>query len=218
MPRFQGLFDVFIQTLFLFSLLFVTSDISAKPTHRTDHYPLSSSIPTGALANPTKAGALFCEQRPSECEVDPREPEILRLTPAIWEKIGRINREVNEQIKPLSDEKHHGVADVWNYPDDGIGDCEDYQLEKRRRLAAAGLPRRPFRLTVVIEAGGTGHMVLLARTDHGDYVLDNQTGVVAPWRHTGYEFSKRESDDPRYYLQLIPGNPTASNPTGQVRG
>lgn len=202
----------------MFRRLFLALVLLALPlSSQAAEPPTSSPIPTGALARPTKAGIRFCEVFRAECEVNLGEPEVLRLTPAIWDRIVRIDREVNRAIKPLTDMKHFGVTDVWSYPDDGYGDCEDYQLEKRRRLVAAGLPKRPFRLAVVIDAAGTGHMVMIARTDRGDFILDNQSATIMPWRETGYEFIKRESDDPANWLQLIPGNPTASNRAGIPR-
>ena len=61
----------------------------------------------------------------------------------------------------MSDRDHWGVADRWDYPDDGAGDCEDIQLLKRKLLSAAGLPRRALRMTVVYDEHQTGHAVLM---------------------------------------------------------
>jgi predicted transglutaminase-like cysteine proteinase len=94
-----------------------------------------------------------------------------------------------------SDMAHWGVEDRWDYPDDGFGDCEDYQLLKRRLLVQAGLPRRAMRMTVVIDHEGTGHAVMIARTDRGDFVLDNKRDAVLPWTETGYIFIKQEGAD-----------------------
>ncbi|MER8961637.1 transglutaminase-like cysteine peptidase [Mesorhizobium sp. M0622] len=30
--------------------------------------------------------------------------------------------------------EHNGVPEYWSYPDDNLGDCEDYALENRRTL------------------------------------------------------------------------------------
>jgi len=55
----------------------------------------------------------------------------------------RINRWVNDTVKPITDLEHWGVSSGWSYPDDGYGDCEDYVLLKRRMLMqAGGLVRR----------------------------------------------------------------------------
>jgi len=55
----------------------------------------------------------------------------------------------------------------------------------------------------VREANGNGHAVLIARTDRGDLVLDNQDGRVLLWKDTPYEFVKRQSQtDPRKWVGL----------------
>ena len=42
-------------------------------------------------------------------------------------------------VKPVSDLDNYGSEEVWAYPE-GRGDCEDYALEKKKRLSEAGLP------------------------------------------------------------------------------
>ena len=37
----------------------------------------------------------------------------------------------------MTDKAHWGVVDRWDFPDDGYGDCEDYQLLKRKLLPSA---------------------------------------------------------------------------------
>ena len=48
-------------------------------------------------------------------------------------------------------------------------------------------------MTVVREPNGDGHAVLMARTDRGDLILDNQDNRVLVWNETPYEFIKRQS-------------------------
>jgi predicted transglutaminase-like cysteine proteinase len=100
---------------------------------------------------------------------------------------------VNKRIKPITDQEHWGVVDRWDFPNDGEGDCEDYQLLKRKILARAGLPRRAMRMTVVIDEEGQGHAVLTVRTSRGDFVLDNKHDAVLTWDQTPYTYVKRES-------------------------
>ena len=113
-----------------------------------------------------------------------------------------VNRNVNGAIRPVTDEEHWGVADRWDIPTDGAGDCEDFQLLKRKLLAEEGLPRRAMRMTVVIDERGDGHAVLMVRTSRGDFVLDNKTNAVLPWAETGYVFVKRESQDRMGWVSL----------------
>ena len=89
--------------------------------------------------------------------------------------------------------EHWGVPDRWDLAEDGSGDCEAFQLLKRKLLAQSGLPRRAMRMTVVIDEKGEGHAVLMLRTDRGDLILDNKTSAALPGQRTGYVFIKREA-------------------------
>jgi predicted transglutaminase-like cysteine proteinase len=142
---------------------------------------------------------------PAECAVDTTEPAVIALDPALWRTIASVNRRVNARIRPITDQAHWGVVDRWEYPDDGFGDCEDFQLLKRRMLVERGLPRRALRMTVVIDDIGEGHAVLMVRTTRGDLILDNKTNVVLPAARTGYTFVKREGQESRAWVALNGG-------------
>lgn len=144
----------------------------------------------------------FCRRQPAECAVDPSEPATITLTAKTWATITSVNRRVNTTITAITDQDHWGVADRWDLPTDGSGDCEDFQLLKRKLLAEAGLPRRAMRMTVVIDEKNEGHAVLMLRTDRGDIVLDNKTDAVMAWFDTGYVFVKRESQDKIGWVSL----------------
>lgn len=135
----------------------------------------------------------FCNRKPSECTVNPAEPEQVELTPKLWRTMLTLNNKANREIEAVTDQDHWGVVDRWDIPEDGKGDCEDYVLLKRKRLAEAGVPRRAMRVTVVIDEENAGHAVLMVRTDRGDYILDNKRNAVLPWNQTGYVYVKRES-------------------------
>jgi predicted transglutaminase-like cysteine proteinase len=167
----------------------------AKAQGQTGLPPFTLSAPADGEVRPVPAWQKFCELRSSECGVDLLEPEAVRLSRSIWQQIIAVNARVNATIKPMTDEVHWGLLDAWDYPADGYGDCEDYQLLKRKLLVEAGLPRRALRMTVVIDEQGEGHAVLMVRTDRGDFILDNKTSRVLPWHQTGYVFVKREDHD-----------------------
>ena len=135
----------------------------------------------------------FCKRMPSECRLDTHEPERIELNAKSWKTILAVNAKVNREIEPVTDEEHWGVVDRWDIPTDGKGDCEDYVLLKRKRLAEAGLPRRAMLVTVVIDEENAGHAVLMIRTDKGDFILDNKRNAILPWSQTGYVYVKRES-------------------------
>ncbi|HEV7874868.1 MAG TPA: transglutaminase-like cysteine peptidase [Enterovirga sp.] len=163
-----------------------------------------ASIPAAKVgeARPIAAWTEFCRNYASECTLDTSEPAEITLTPKIWQAITNTNRRVNANIKPVTDQEHWGLPDRWDLAEDGSGDCEDYQLLKRKLLADAGLPRRAMRMTVVIDEKNEGHAVLMVRTDRGDFVLDNKTDSVTPWFQTGYVFVKRESQDAISWVSL----------------
>ena len=99
---------------------------------------------------------------------------------------------MNRAIAPMTDQAHWGTPDRWDFAEDGLGDCEDYALVKRRQLVALGLPRTALLMTVVLDETGDGHMVLTVRTTTGDFILDNRTSAILRWDETGLEFVKRE--------------------------
>jgi predicted transglutaminase-like cysteine proteinase len=144
-------------------------------------------------APPLRAWTELCERDPDECAIDLNEPETLVLTDAARELVEAVNRHVNHSVRPMLDTDRWGEIDRWTLPVDGHGDCEDYQLLKRKLLIEAGLPRRALRMTVVIDELGEGHAVLTIRTDRADLILDNKTDAILSPQATGYEFIKRES-------------------------
>jgi len=153
-------------------------------------------------AGPTQAWINFCQRRPHECRVDRSQSARISLTPSIWAVLSQVNEHVNSSILAVTDQDHWGVVDRWDYPDDGLGDCEDIQLLKRRLLAQAGLPHRALRMSAVIDEQGQGHAVLIALTDQGDFILDNKRDVILPWQRTGYTFVKREGSDGKAWVAL----------------
>ncbi len=162
----------------------------------------SKSVAAIGNAKPILGWTRFCSEQPAECMVDVSEPATITLTPEIWQTLLRVNRQVNAAIKPVTDADHLGIEDRWGFAEDGYGDCEDYQLVKRRRLVKAGLPRRTLRMTVVIDEEGAGHAVLMVRTDRGDFILDNKRNAVLPWGRTGYTYIKREGSDGATWASL----------------
>jgi predicted transglutaminase-like cysteine proteinase len=153
-------------------------------------------------ANPIPGWAAFCQVHARDCMVDVSEQETIRLTAQAWKTLIAVNRQVNAMLEPMTDAEHWGVSDRWDMPDDGAGDCEDYQLLKRRLLVQEGFPARALRMTVVVDETGEGHAVLMVRTDRGDFILDNKQSSVLPWHQTGYTFVKREGSHGTAWVSL----------------
>jgi predicted transglutaminase-like cysteine proteinase len=120
-------------------------------------------------------------------------PRKIELSPENWEMLVRTNTRVNREIKPVPDQKHFGRVNVWVYPTDGKGDCKAYALVKQRKLIAAGFPREALLITIVWTKENQGHAVLMARTDKGDYILDNLSPKVQLWTQTTHDYVKRQS-------------------------
>jgi predicted transglutaminase-like cysteine proteinase len=150
----------------------------------------------------------FCRRYRGECDTRPVEPNRdVELSARTFREIERINRWVNANIRPVSDMDHWGVVDQWDYPTDGKGDCEDYALLKRKLLIEEGFPMSALLMTVVHDGHDDGHAILMVRTDHGDFMLDNLNDELKGWRQTGYRFVKRQSQaDPNVWVTLIDGS------------
>jgi predicted transglutaminase-like cysteine proteinase len=179
----------------------VASAIAAQPTvagpKRLAHVPVSE------VTRPPTGWVEFCARQPDECTGARTAPRNLAFSAQAWKRLVRINKWVNKAIKPLTDLDHWGLIEVWSYPDDGYGDCEDYVLLKRRMLIGSGMPREALLVTVVRDSKGEGHAVLTVTTNKGDYLLDNQNEDILFWSETGYRFVKRQSQsNPNVWVLL----------------
>jgi predicted transglutaminase-like cysteine proteinase len=148
---------------------------------------------TGGLTSQPIGHYEFCRANPVECNIRLRDAEPERMSGRLWKQIVAVNVGVNAAVKPMNDIDIYGRDEVWAYPDDGVGDCEDYVLDKRRSLVRQGFSLSNLLMTVVRKPDGEGHAVLTVRTDKGDFVLDNLTDSVRQWDQTGYKFLKRQA-------------------------
>jgi len=175
-------------------------------------------VSVGATARPPIGWVEFCNEIPKECAAAKTEPRDVVLSAKVFKDLVRINRWVNDSIKPVTDVEHWGVVERWSYPDDGKGDCEDYVLLKRRMLMQAGWPREALLITVVRDKKGEGHAVLTVKTDRGDFVLDNQAEEILLWSDTGYRFVKRQSQsNPNVWVALGDPRPAFSTAAASTR-
>lgn len=135
----------------------------------------------------------FCQDLPQECRQKTRSQAPTELTRGLWAKIVAVNNAVNTSVTPRTDMEIWGKEEVWSYPANGFGDCEDYVLEKRRQLMKAGMPAGDLLITVVRQPNGDGHAVLTVRTSLGEFILDNLEPKVLAWANTDYTYLKRQS-------------------------
>jgi predicted transglutaminase-like cysteine proteinase len=168
-----------------------------------------SYAPAGGPASVPYGWADFCRRYAGECDGAPLAPLNVNLTPRAMKEIERVDKWVDAHVEPVSDIKHWGVIDQWDYPADGKGDCEDYALFKRKILIDEGFPRHALLMTVVKDERYQGHAILTVKTNAGEFVLDNLNDEVKSWDRTGYRFVKRQSQtDQNVWLEI--GDPTAA--------
>ena len=191
-----------IASAIMAALVVLTSFGLHAAEHDPHPLPVTSSMPALDEAEPMPLWRNFCERFPAECAIDLSEPAVLELSAAVWGMIEAVNERVNSAVKPMTDLEHWGVVDHWDFPDDGYGDCEDYQILKRNLLAEMGFPRRAMRMTVVLDEAGEGHAVLTIQTSRGDYILDNRRQAVLAWSDTGYAYIKREGSQGPAWVAL----------------
>jgi predicted transglutaminase-like cysteine proteinase len=190
--------------------------LGAPAAHGASERPLYVSI--GETSRPPIGWVEFCNEHPRECAATASTPRDVLLTPRAWKDLARVNKWVNDSIRPVTDLEHWGVVEKWSYPDDGKGDCEDYVLLKRRMLVEAGWPREALLITVVRDKKGEGHAVLTVKTDKGDFILDNQAEDILLWSDTGYRFVKRQSQsDPNVWVALGDPRPATSTAASSAR-
>ncbi len=173
--------------------------VEARPTSRGS-LDFTSVVEN---AKPPKGWDAFCNRYSFECDTKSSEPREIKLTSETWNTILRANAWVNKNIKPMTDMRHWGTVNKWVYPDDGFGDCKGYALLKRRRLMEIGFPQEALLLTIVWTKQRKGHVVLIVRTDKGDFVLDNLSSKIVLWSKTSHDFVKRQSQtDPNIWVYI----------------
>ncbi|UTD28613.1 transglutaminase [Bradyrhizobium sp. WD16] len=158
----------------------------------------------------------FCADNPADCRSGATHPRDIVMSQTAWKDLVRVNRWVNESVKPMTDMDHWGVIEKWSYPTDGYGDCEDYVLLKRKMLVEAGWPREALLITVVRDKKGDGHAVLTVKSDKGEFILDNQNEEILPWTETGYRFVKRQAqNDQNTWVSLGDNRPAVATATAR---
>ena len=158
-------------------------------------------MPTAGWANPPIGYLSFCIAFPAECRRR-GEADAVALTENLWIELVAVNRVINSQIAPVTDLEFYNTEEHWTLPKDH-GDCEDYVLLKRQALIRQGWPSGALLVTVVFDEVGDGHAVLIARTDRGDYVLDNKADAIRIWSKTPYRYVKRQSvSDPDLWVAI----------------
>lgn len=143
-------------------------------------------LPSQGRISAPKAAAALCSTYRWACSSssEARSPEI--------EQISAVNRKVNRSTREISDADQYSREDYWSLPSRRGGDCEDFALLKKRKLISMGFAPDRLLISTVLDRTGRAHAVLIARTDRGDFVVDNLVDTIKPWNRTGYTFLRMQ--------------------------
>ncbi|MBI1203488.1 MAG: hypothetical protein GC182_13355 [Rhodopseudomonas sp.] len=135
----------------------------------------------------------FCLKYPAECRVQKLQFRggPVKLTPALYQELVRVNHEVNRAIIPTN--MNEPVAQEKWLIGPKFGDCNDYAVTKRHKLIARGWPARALLLAEVVTGWGEHHLVLVVRTSQGDLVADNLDKSIRSWTSPRYRWVRIES-------------------------
>jgi len=166
-------------------------------------YCMQMALPVARVENPPSQYTDFCARQAGACILggDP----VLVWTIELHREIEALNAAVNAEVEFIADPDNSGREEWWSYPEDGTGDCEDFALEKRRRLVAAGLPGAALTCAIAFhEVQLFPHAVLLVETTRGTWVLDNLHDELLCWDAVPYFYTRREMPDGRWMRFVQP--------------
>lgn len=139
----------------------------------------------------------FCMQYASDCSAAAAEP--MALTTERQEQMQSVNLSVNRRISPKADAPGQ---DIWSL-NVSAGDCDDYAAQKRHELIALGWPQGALLFAAVWTSRGEAHLVLVVRTDRGDFILDNLRSQILHTAESNYRWEKMQSArSPLYWVEV----------------
>jgi predicted transglutaminase-like cysteine proteinase len=162
------------------ALLYLTSPVLAD-----------TWLKTGGVAKTPAGHYNYCQRGGRHCGGQ-KAYAPAKMTSKKWSKLKKVNTQVNRAIAPATDMQTRGVAEYWEIPKKR-GDCEDYSMLKRSKLLSAGFKSSQLSLAKVRQRSGEAHVVLVARTNEGDFALDNLTNSVRLVSRTGLKFLSIQS-------------------------
>lgn len=109
----------------------------------------ATSLAAGDAVGAPAAFNEFCARERAACRSSGPRVSSIPLTERRLAELEAVNRHVNRTVREVSDMELYGREDVWAYPVNGMGDCEDFALAKRRDLIAQGWPSSVLLVTVV---------------------------------------------------------------------
>nr|WP_319389759.1 transglutaminase-like cysteine peptidase [uncultured Cohaesibacter sp.] len=173
---------------------------------------MTGSMRVTERTSPPAGHVYYCASNPVACQHYGQG--VVALTQESWKQLLDVNASVNRSIKAKAD----GQIDEWSaYVREG--DCEDYALTKQQELLRRGWPSDALLITTAFLEDGTYHAVLIARTDRGEFVLDNLNQRVLPWQEVNYRWNKRQAVGNPQMWQRVAGapQPTTQRPVAGFR-
>jgi predicted transglutaminase-like cysteine proteinase len=165
-------------------------DRNARPVKKAAH-PMILNRPAspdvfGTVA--LNAGVTFYDARFRRvASTDARDPLVMKLAAAASSldpvaKLKLVQQEINARVKWAHDLDNMGVADFWANAGEtlrrGTGDAEDIAIVKMQVLKAAGFDPKDLYISIGRHNVRGAHILLLARTAGGFFVLDDQAQDV----------------------------------------
>ena len=154
------------------------------------------------------AHTMFCLQYPSDCRVRKIvfRGGAVKLTAERRAELERVNNEVNRAIIP--ERNVEGLAGEKWLISPRSGDCNDYAVTKRHKLLVRGWPARALLLSEVVTSWGEHHLVLVVRTQNGDFVADSLTPKIRSWSKAPYQWVRIQSPNSPVFWSSV-GNAAA---------
>jgi predicted transglutaminase-like cysteine proteinase len=175
----------------------------------SDHFAMTAMehLTPGEPALAPMGDVLFCLHNPDDCKKTSGDrknvAKPVALTPDRRTQLDQVNAGVNQSIIPQAEPETAGFG-VWVI-NPVAGDCNDYAVTKRHDLLAKGWPPETLLLTEVALQSGEHHLVLIARTNEGDLVLDNLHPTVRTVAEADLDYKwvrMESSDDPKFWNKI----------------
>jgi predicted transglutaminase-like cysteine proteinase len=156
-------------------------DISIRPL--VGRMPASPDVFGTAAVG---AGVTFYDARFRRvASTDRTHPMVIALADSIRglppeQQLAAVHAQVGQKVRWAHDLDTMKVSDLWANAGEtlerGAGDSEDIAIVKMQALKLAGWNPRDLYISIGREKGVGAHIVLLARTPSGFYVLDDKAG------------------------------------------
>lgn len=147
----------------------------------------------------------YCKEFPNDCSIR-SEGEKVDLDREKMAVLNKINRNINKKITAKTDQEAFGVPEYWT-ADATTGDCEDFALAKRKQLLSLGWPASALLISVVRQANGDIHAVLIVRATDGDYAMDLLSNKILLWKDTPYDYVKIQSPyNSGWWVDIVNGS------------